>query len=278
MINSRAAANGRSTFISAGTSAGGDRDFAVWLPQSRAELDQDEEFFDVDIDGGSRRIRFHEYHEIYQIPGLYEHLFYELLKCVSPRVVRELLAAELDRAGVDAASLRVLDVGAGNGMMGDELADLGVGHLVGVDVIPEAAMATERDRPGVYDEYHVVDLTQLDDSQRAEFAVHRLNCLLLVAALGFGDIPTGAFAAAHNVLETPAWLAFNIKEDFLDREDDDTGFAGLIRRMLSEGIIERRSERRYQHRLSVAGDPLHYLAIVAIKRADVPQDWFTDLA
>lgn len=254
-----------------------DRNFVIRLPQSRAELDQDEEFFDVEIDGQTRRIRFHDYHEIFEIPGLYEHLFYKRLRCASPRVVRELLAAELDRDGVDSSSLRVLDVGAGNGMMGDELADLGVGYLVGVDIIPEAAMATERDRPGVYDKYHVVDLTDLDDAQRAEFAAHRLNCLLLVAALGFGDIPTAAFAAAHNVLETPAWLAFNIKEDFLDREDDDTGFARLIRRMLSEGIIERRSERRYQHRLSVAGDPLHYLAIVAVKRADVPQGWLADL-
>lgn len=253
------------------------RNFEVRLPQSRAELDQDEEFFDVDIDGGSRRIRFHDYHEIFEIPGLYEHLFYERLECASPRVVRELLATELDHDGVDPATLRVLDVGAGNGMMGDELADLGVGHLVGVDIIPEAASATERDRPGAYDRYHVVDLTQLDDAQRAEFAAHRLNALVLVAALGFGDIPTAAFAAAHNVLQTPAWLAFNIKEDFLDRDDDDTGFARLIRRMLAQGILERRSERRYRHRLSVAGDPLHYLAIVAIKRADVPQQWFADL-
>lgn len=255
-----------------------DRNFEVRLPQSRAELDQDEEFFDLAIDGASRRIRFHDYPEIFEIPGLYEYLFYERLECASPRVVGELLAAELARDGVDPATLRVLDVGAGNGMMGSELVDLGVDHIVGIDIIPEAAMATERDRPGVYDRYHVLDLTELADAERAELAAHRLNCLLLVAALGFGDIPTAAFAAAHNVLETPAWMAFNIKEDFLDGKDDDTGFSGLIRRMLSEGIIERRSERRYRHRLSVAGDPLHYLAIVAIKRADVPPEWFTDLA
>lgn len=254
-----------------------DRNFVVHLPRSRAEVDQDEEFFDVEIHGQVQRIRFHDYHEIYQIPGLYEHLFYERLSCVSPRVVRELLAGELEDAGVDPASLRVLDVGAGNGMVGEEIAKLGVGHIVGVDIIPEAAMATERDRPGVYDDYFIVDLRDLDEAQRGEIAAHRLNCLLLVAALGFGDIPTAAFAAAYNLLETPSWLAFNIKEDFLDRDDDDTGFARLIRRMLTDGIIERRSERRYQHRLSVAGDPLHYLAIVAVKRADLPVGWLAEL-
>jgi hypothetical protein len=31
-----------------------------------------------------------------------------------------------------------------------------------------------------------------------------------------------------------------------------------------------RSQRRYQHRLSVAGEPLYYVAIVAEKRADLP--------
>jgi hypothetical protein len=31
-----------------------------------------------------------------------------------------------------------------------------------------------------------------------------------------------------------------------------------------------KSERRYQHRLSVAGDSLYYMAIVAEKRADLP--------
>lgn len=259
------------------TTPTGKASFEIRLPTSRAELDQDEEFFDVTAGGETRRLRFHDYHEIFEVPGLYENLFYERLKCVSPRVVRELLAAELERDGAAPSSLRVLDVGAGNGMMGEELVDLGVSHIVGVDIIGEAAMAAERDRPGVYDEYYVVDLTDLDDAKRDEIAAHRLNCLLLVAALGFGDIPTAAFVAAHNILEPSAWMAFNIKEDFLDRTDDDTGFARLIRRMLSEGIIERRSERRYQHRLSVAGEPLHYLAIVAVKHADVPLEWLNEL-
>lgn len=253
------------------------RNFVVHLPRSRAELDQDQEFCDIEIDGHTRRLRFHDYDELYEIPGLYEHLFYERLECVSPMVVRELLAAELERDGVPPSSLRVLDVGAGNGMVGEEIAKLGVDHIVGVDIIPEAAMATERDRPGVYAGYYVVDLSDLDDRQRSELGAHRLNCLLLVAALGFGDIPTAAFAGAYNLLETPSWLAFNIKEGFLDHDDDDTGFARLIRRMLAEGILQRRAERRYRHRLSVAGDPLHYLAIVAVKRANLPPEWLTDL-
>ena len=43
-----------------------------------------------------------------------------------------------------AAQLRVLDVGAGNGMVGEELDRMGAKHIVGVDIIPEAAEAAQR--------------------------------------------------------------------------------------------------------------------------------------
>jgi len=33
--------------------------------------------------------------------------------------------------------------------------------------------------------------------------------------------------------------------------------------------MELQAERRYRHRLSVAGDPLYYIAMVARKRADI---------
>ena len=238
-------------------------------PECEAELDQDEEWCEVTIDGSRRRIRFHDYHQIYPIPGLYEHLFYDRLECSSPATVRSLIEDELSAAGKEPAGLRVLDVGAGNGMMGAELADMGVSTLVGVDIIEEAATAAGRDRPGLYNDYMVADLTDLSVEDRGRLAEVRFNCLVTVAALGFGDMPPTAFAEAYNSLETPSWVAFNIKEDFL--EGDHRGdFSGLIARMLEKGALEERARRRYRHRLSAAGEPLHYLAMVAVKRADIP--------
>ena len=238
-------------------------------PRADATLDQDREWCEVTVDGARRRIRFHDYHEIYPVPGLYEHLFYDRLECSSPTTVRSLLEDELSAAGKQASGLRVLDVGAGNGMMGAELTDMGVPTLVGVDIIEQAAAAAERDRPGLYQDYMVADLTDLSAEDRGRLAEVRFNCLVTVAALGFGDMPPTAFAEAYNSLETPSWVAFNIKEDFL--EGDDRGdFSGLIARMLEKGALEERSRRRYRHRLSAAGEPLHYLAMVAVKRADIP--------
>ena len=234
--------------------------------------DQDEEWCEVIVDGETRSVRFHDYDEIYSLPGLYEQLFYDVLKCDSPRVVCQLLAELLEASAESPEDLRVLDVGAGNGMVGEQLRTLGVEMMVGVDIIPEAAQAAERDRPGVYDDYHVVDLTNLSDETRSELDDHDFNAMVCVAALGFGDIPPNAFAEAFNMVDIGGHVAFNIKEDFMS-DEDETGFSALIRHALEEGTLELEGEMRsYRHRLSAAGRPLQYLAASAIKRRDLKID------
>jgi SAM-dependent methyltransferase len=233
-------------------------------------LDQDAEWCRVTVGGETREIRFHDYEEIYAIPGLYELLFYERLKCCSPRVVRELLEQELADEDVDPSILRVLDLGAGNGMVGEQLAELDVETIVGIDLLPEAAAAAERDRPGVYERYHVLDLTALSGPRRRELRSHRFNSLVTVAALGFGDIPPLAFAEAFNLVADGGWIAFNIKEHFLD-DGEPTGFSRLIGKLLETGIVDQRAEKVYTHRLATNGEALDYVAIVGVKQSDVPE-------
>ena len=252
------------------------RRFEITFPSRASDVDQDEEWCTVRLNGDVRRLRFHDYHEVYSIPGLYEQLFYDELECRSPETVCGLLRAELAKAGANPSELRVFDVGAGNGMVGEELDRMGAGMLVGVDIIEEAAAATDRDRPGLYDDYFVLDLTDIPADTRAALEAKRFNCLTSVAALGFGDIPPRAFAEAYNLVSDGGWLAFTIKEDFLG-DEDKTGFSQLIDMILDEGNLELCGERRYQHRLSVAREPLHYVAMAARKRSDVPLDWTDDL-
>ncbi len=229
---------------------------------------QDEEWCEVRLDGDYRRIRFHDYDELYAIPGLYEQIFYDELKCDSPRTVCRLLAEHLEASDRDPADLRVLDVGAGNGMVGEQLKELGAGTIVGADIIEEASEAAERDRPGVYDDYMVVDLADLPDDDMRELTGHGFNCLTTVAALGFGDVPPDAFAEAYNLVEEGGHIAFNIKEDFVNG-NDDSGFSALIRRAVKQGDLEVEADRHYRHRLSVAGEPLNYIAMVGEKRRDL---------
>jgi predicted TPR repeat methyltransferase len=231
--------------------------------------DQDGEWCEIELDGRPRRIRFHDYGQIYEVPGLYERIFHDHLKCTSPRVVVGLLAEQLQAAGVSPETLRVLDVGAGNGLVGEELQRLGVASLVGVDLLQEAADAAQRDRPGLYADYIACDLTDLDPTERRRIHATKPNLLTTVAALGFGDIPCDAFVSAFNVIPDGGWIAFNIKAQFLD-QTDPTGFAKLVTTMLTEGMLEERTRQRYDHRLSITGEALEYIALVGVKRADAP--------
>ena len=59
-------------------------EFTVHMPDaSEARLDQDSEWCVVETADGRRRIRLHDYADIYAIPGLYERLFYDVLRCSS---------------------------------------------------------------------------------------------------------------------------------------------------------------------------------------------------
>jgi predicted TPR repeat methyltransferase len=242
----------------------------IALPPPAVSLGQDREWCVVEIDGRWKKIRFHDYDEIYAIPGLYETLFYEVLRCSSPTKIREMLQRSIHDAGVTPGDLRVLDLGAGNGMVGEELARLGVRHIVGVDIIRAAAAAARRDRPDVYDDYFVLDMTDISDRNLLRLESLELNCLTCVAALGFGDIPPAAFANAYNLIARGGWVAFNIKSDFLESA---CGFASLVRRMIDDGLIAIHSRQQYQHRLAASGEPLLYTAFVGVKDRDVPAAW-----
>jgi hypothetical protein len=239
--------------------------FELTLPrQAGGGLDQDEEWCEIELDGERRRIRFHDYAAIYAVPGLYEHLFGELLECSSPEIVCDLLCSELRRAGIEPAELRTLDFGAGNGMVGELLAGCGVRSIVGIDLLPAGR--------AVYDDYVALDVSALNGAQRAALEAQRFNAMVCVAALGFGDVPPAAFAEVFNLVDSAGWIAFNLRERFLD-DDDPAGFGALISRMLEEGVLDEHARRSYTHRLSVTGEPLTYLALVATKRRDLPPAW-----
>lgn len=241
-------------------------------PCNTHKLEQDEVVFYL-IEGDKRRkLRFHDYGEIYLRPGLYEQVFYERLKCSSPKKLGEILKRTLDASEKNFTELRVLDLGAGNGIMGEVLKGYGVSRLVGVDIISEAKDACYRDRPGVYDEYYIADFTNLKNEQVDSISDWSIDCLTSVAALGFGDIPPSAFFQGLQFVESGGWVAFNIKETFLDNADI-TGFSRAVRELISSEYLDVFHMERYRHRLSMEGTPLYYFALVAQKTAEIPEDF-----
>ena len=199
-----------------------------------------------------------------QSPGLYERIFAEVLSCRSPQVVVDLLDETLEREDEDASELCAVDLGAGNGMVAEELARIGAEEIVGVDLLEEAKEAAERDRPGLYDAYHALDLTELEPEVGEELEGRGFNCLTCVAALGFGDMPPDAFRAAYDLVAPGGWVAFNIRDQFLEN-GDASGFSRLLDELFESGEMVEHARHRYRHRVSVNGEPLYYIAVVAQK-------------
>jgi predicted TPR repeat methyltransferase len=239
----------------------------IIIPDLDSQVDQNEEWIYVEKDGRRLKLRLHDYGQLYKIPGLYEKIFYEELNCDSPSVVCGLLGDALRETGNPDGDLRVFDFGAGNGMVGEKIKQLGCELLVGVDILPEAKEATERDRPGLYDRYYVLNLADLEDDIRKRLKSYNFNTLVTVAALGFNDIPTQAFLNAFNLLQDEAWVAFNIRDRFLS-ESDDTGYRQALESMINNNF-EVLKETRYCHRLSLNGEELCYHAIVGRKTGNI---------
>jgi SAM-dependent methyltransferase len=245
-------------------------------PSDVRELCQDEVYFYLMEGDSKEKIRLHDYCRIFEVPGLYEQVVYERLKCQSPATVVDVLRYSVSQCQRHLNELRVLDLGAGNGMVGEELKKQGVSRLIGVDIIPEARAATERDRPGIYDAYYVMDFCSLSDNERDELKSWSVDCLISVAALGFGDIPAEAFLEAFNMVGKEGFVAFNVKETFLDRRDD-SGFSQLVRELIFSEYLDLDHLQRYRHRFSVEGEPLYYFALGGRKSADVPPSFIDSL-
>jgi len=245
-------------------------------PDKEHQLSQAEAYFFIVDEGRPVKLRFHDYDEVFARPGLYEQLFYERLKCVSPQKVAELLQRSLASERATSSELRVLDLGAGNGMMAECLRRIGVSRIVGADIIPEARDAAYRDRPLVYDDYLVADFTDLSEEQKQDLKDWSFDCLTSVAALGFGDIPPAAFFQALQLVGSGGWVAFNIKETFLE-SSDDSGFSRFVRELIFSDFLEIHQLERYTHRVSMEGVPLKYYALIGRIVAPMPEDFLGNL-
>ncbi len=213
-------------------------------------------------DGGTDRMRLHEYERVYAIPGLYEEVVQRRLECESPAKIAETLLGAVAEQGGAAADLRVFDLGAGNGVVAEELAGHGVATFVGLDNIAEARDAAERDRPGLYAEYLVGDLAE--HPRVPEVAgEHGLNALVAVGALGLGHITAASFDAAWRRFPAGSWLAVTVPEQLVDPGTSD--FGDYLEAEANAGRLSVLTRERYRHRLLMDGSAVHYVAIVGRK-------------
>lgn len=215
--------------------------------------------------GGARtRVGFHDYAAIYAVPGLYERVFYdELGMCSAERVVG-LYAAALRNLGRRPADERVVDLGAGNGLGGEQLRQIGVGSIVGVDLEPRAREAACRDRAWVYDDYVVGDLATMAGAELAALAALEPTAVLALSALGFGHAPPAVLDRALGMLSGGGLFAFAVKPALLPGSDDaagrETGYPDFLAQLFADRAdeVERHD---YVHRRRTDGSADDAVAI-----------------
>lgn len=222
-------------------------DYTVEIDHDASVPQGDETF--VLVRGGERTtMRIHDYDDVYAVPGLYEHVVQERLECLSPQMLGGTLAEQVAAAGEDAGAVRALDVGAGNGVSGEALRHSGLTPVVGLDISPVSREATERDRPGLYEEFIVGGLEDVDPAGLVER--HRLTALVGAGALTGGHIEPSTLAETWEAFPSGAWLAFTCPEAHADGARD-----------VFEGTSWERDEP-FRHRILTDRTPLTYRVIV----------------
>ena len=233
------------------------------------DLVPDNEFFYFMRGQKWEKIRLHDYAAIYRVPGLYELVVSDRLQCVSPEVLTNLLIETVQSNAVAPSELRVLDFGAGNGLVGEQLHQKGVGPIIGIDIVPEASEAAERDRPGIYTHYITEDICNLDQKTELLLKEFSPNCLVCVSAIDANHVFPAAFATAFNIIEDGGWVVFNRKKDLVD-EADENEFTRMIARLKNEGKMKEIARIVYRHRYLMNGVSLQNIAIVGKKQRCFP--------
>ena len=240
--------------------------FKIRLPDKIETLPINEEYFFITQNGQERRLRLHDYSEVYSIPGLYEYIAIEILKYKSPEIMSSLLVEKVTETGLPIDQLKILELGAGSGLFGKALAKLGITSITGIDIVPEAKIATQRECPGVYQDYFVEDLTILSETTKNKIKEKNLNCLVCCSALSSDHIPVQAFKVALSLIQEGGWVMFNVAKSSYENPHDSSKFINFYRQAIAEGTLKLHHSHSYTHRRFFNGQTLNYILILGKKQ------------
>ena len=209
-------------------------------------------------------VHLHDYARLYAVPGLYEHIVQEMLGCRSPQVTAQALARAMDRLALDPANVRLLDLGAGTGLVGELVHGLGIASVIGLDALAAAREACLRDRPGVYSDYLVGDLADPRPELLAQLRRHRPSGLVSAGAFGGTHVPATALVTALSLLPSGAPVVFTIDERWM-HTDGPGGFRTPVTRLLASGELRLLERSRFDHRLTTGGESVTYELLAAAK-------------
>lgn len=205
-------------------------------------------------DGRLHETGLHDYAALYTVPGLYEAAYFLHLEGRAPHLLASVLCGVVPE--VERASRRVLDVGAGTGVVGSALHEAGFRQISGTDLEPLSALAIGRDRPGVYGCARTADLAAPSPDDLAWLAGIAPDVVTVAGAVGYGHLPVAAFRALGRLLAPGALLALTAARD-LAGSPELAPYAALLLGP-DYDVVARRDG---VHRQSAAG-PLPVTALV----------------
>lgn len=207
-------------------------------------------------DGGQPRTTgLHDYAALYAVPGLYEAVYVEHLGSGSPALLAAALADAVPPA--ERPGRRVLDAGAGTGLVGEHLAAVGFAPVWALDLEPASPRAVLRDRPGCHRDARALDLLALSERDRAWLAEAAPDVVTVSGAVGFGHLPAAAFAVLLGLLPTGGLLAVTVAPDLAA----SPALADHAAVLLGPSTVLR-ARRDGVHRRTGAGERLAVSALV----------------
>lgn len=211
----------------------------------------EEEWIEYGPPGERTRVPFHDYAAIYAVPGLYERAFYDSLGMCSSRIVCGLYAKTLATLGRPASGERVLDLGAGNGIGGEELRrGVGVAEVVAIDLEPAAEEAAGRDRPGIYAHYATADL---DTHPEVLDELGVLSAVVACSAIGAGHVGLDLLTTiVTRTLRPGGLLAFAVADELVP---------AFLEELAPRVGGEELDAVDYVHRRQTDGSPHHARAV-----------------
>lgn len=201
-----------------------------------------------------QKVYLHDYQTLFSIPGLYECVYFDLLRGQGPRIVASLLSETIQNLGDKQQAQRVLDVGAGSGLGGQYLRQNGFNCICGVDINRSARDAAFRDRPKAYDRYYIGDVEQLAEDVADSLRSEAFTCATFISSVGPGHIPASGIRQVMSLLAPNSWVAVSVRENLLPNAE----WTGLF----DAANVRICARQRYVNRLTVNGQEVNDVCIV----------------
>lgn len=157
----------------------------------------------------------------------YDDHMVDKLGYVSPALVADLLVTHLPDT-----EARVLDVGCGTGLAGQQLADRGFSHLDGVDL--SAEMLAKAEARGVYRRLIRADLTRPLGLPRAGY-----DAIVSAGTFTHGHVGPEPLAGLVGLLRRHGLLAITVHRDIWASR----GFDRALERLQGDGLVEPMEKR-----------------------------------